>query len=146
MLSTFYGGWFHLGGGRDMDSHQPPEPPLGGLCWQLLPLHSKIHLGHFYMFLQVVLSVLPCKSMLQSMSIHPDLLYIGVFYIHLILVLCSPCEWLCPAPRLQSCGQQLTSGEVFVAPGLCIILWLCNPLQLFHVFTPLCCFLFQHIT
>lgn len=79
----------------------------------------RIHLCHFYMFLQVVLSVLPCKSMLQSMSNHPDLLHNGVFYIHLILVLCSPCEWLCPAPRLQSCGQQLTIGEVFIVLYSC---------------------------
>lgn len=111
-------------------------------CWEVYELnvgsfllYSEIHLNNFYVILQIV-SVLPCKSVLQSMSSHPVLLYNGVFYISLMLVLCFFCEWFCPAPRLQFCSQQLTTGEVFLAPSLCIILSHSIPLQCFHILNP----------
>lgn len=83
--------------------------------------------------------------MLQCMWSHPDLLYSGVFYISLMLVLCFFCEWLCPAHRLQFCSQQLTTGEMFVAPSLCIILSLSSPLQCLQVLNAWYCILFQRL-
>lgn len=52
LCSPFQGRWLYLAAGRDMASHQRPEPSTGiiGMMLMFVVSSSSLYLGHFYVF------------------------------------------------------------------------------------------------